>query len=240
MADIPITIDIGSNSIVNDFMYGSNVAKSHIHIRMGFIRKVYGILTAQLFLTTIVAATSMFTPLVRFYINENEWMVLVAFLLSIILLLALMIKRRETPLNYILLTAFTAVEAYSVAVIVTFYDQLAVLQAFFLTFCVTVCLTIYSFQSKYDMSSWGASLFSMLFVLCIASILQMFIGSSQMEMLLSIAGAILFSIFIIYDTHMIMHRVSPEEYIMASIDLYLDIINLFVHLLRILGHSRKG
>lgn len=242
MTDKPVIIDMGSSkpSIVNDFMYGSNVAQSHVYIRMGFLRKVYGILTAQLFLTTIISSAAMFTPLIRFYINENHWMVLVAFLLSIILLIALMVKRRETPTNYLLLTAFTAVEAYTVAVTVTFYDQLAVLQAFFLTLCVVISLTLYTFQSKYDVSSWGGGLFSILCVLSVAMILQMFTGSTQMELLLSVGGAILFSFFIIYDTHMIMHRLSPEEYILASIDLYLDIINLFLHILRILSQSRKS
>lgn len=46
-------------SIVDDFMYGSNVAQSHITIRLGFIRKVYGILCAQLVLTTLVSAFMM-------------------------------------------------------------------------------------------------------------------------------------------------------------------------------------
>ena len=46
-------------SIVDDFMYGSNVANSHVTVRLGFIRKVYGILAAQLTLTTIISAVMM-------------------------------------------------------------------------------------------------------------------------------------------------------------------------------------
>lgn len=227
-------------SIVNDFLYNNNVAQANIYIRMGFLRKVFGILSAQLLLTTLVASVVMFTPIARFYINENDWLVTVAFLLSIILLLALMVKRRETPINYVLLTAFTAVEAYSIAVVVTFYDQLAVLQAFILTACVVVGLMVYTFQTKRDFSAWGAGLFSCLWILIFAGILQMFLGSTQMEMLLSVGGAVIFSLFIVYDTHMIMHKLSPEEYILATIDLYLDIINLFLHILRIVGQSRKN
>ncbi len=45
--------------------------------------------------------------------------------------------------------------------------------------------------------------------------------------------------FIIFDTQMIMHRVSPEDYIMATIQLYLDIINLFIEILRILNHANR-
>lgn len=232
------TKDGGPSSIVDDFMYGSNVAQSHVYIRMGFLRKVYGILTAQILVTTTVAAITMFTPKIRFFVSENDWMMTLAFILSIGLLVALMVKRRETPLNYILLSAFTLVEAYSVGVIVTFYDQLAVLQAFFLTLCVTLGLTVYTLQSKRDFSSWGTGLFAVMWVLIFAGLMQMFIPSTQMELLTSIGGAILFSLFIIYDTHMLMHRHSPEEYVLATINLYLDVINLFIHLLRIFGRKQ--
>ena len=50
---------------------------------------------------------------------------------------------------------------------------------------------------------------------------------------------IFLSAFIIFDTQMIMTRVSPEDYIMATIQLYLDIINLFIEILRILNHANR-
>lgn len=53
-------------------------------------------------------------------------------------------------------------------------------------------------------------------------------------------GAILFSLFIIFDTHMMMHKLSAEEYIMAAINLYLDIINLFLHILRFLNAAKSN
>ena len=52
-------------------------------------------------------------------------------------------------------------------------------------------------------------------------------------------GALVFSLFIIYDTHMIMRKLSPEEYIFAAINLYLDIINLFLHILRMMSRDRN-
>ena len=64
---------------------------------------------------------------------------------------------------------------------------------------------------------------------------QVIVQSAIMDQLIAAVGAILFSLFIIYDTHMIMHRVSPEDYMFATINLYLDILNLFLHLLRLLS-----
>lgn len=72
-----------------------------------------------------------------------------AFFLSIGLLIALHIKRKESPINLILLAAFTVVEAYTVGVLVTFFDQSVVIQAFFLTAAVVIGLTAFTFQVGY-------------------------------------------------------------------------------------------
>jgi len=69
---------------------------------------------------------------------------------------------------------------------------------------------------------------------------QLFFWSEAVEFVLSIGGALLFCGFIIFDTHMIMHKLSPEEYIMAAVNLYLDFINLFVYILRIMQAARKN
>merc|ERR1711973_496670 len=110
-----------------------------------------------------------------------------------------------------------------VGVIVTFYDVAVVVQAFFLTCAVVAGLTAFTFQTKRDFTHWGTGLMAGLWILILGGFMQVFVG-----------GALLFSGFIIFDTQMIMTRVSPEEYIMATIELYLDIINLFIEILKIL------
>ena len=82
-------------------------------------------------------------------------------------------------------------------------------------------------------------LFAGLCALLIGGIIQMFVQSSALELFIGIAGALLFSIFIIFDTQMLMHTLSPEEYILATINIYLDIINLFLHILRALAAARQ-
>ncbi len=72
------------------------------------------------------------------------------------------------------------------------------------------------------------------------SIFQMFFQSEMVDLAIGIGGAVIFSMFIIFDTYMISHRVSPEEYIHAAVSLYLDILNLFLHLLRIFGEARRN
>ena len=76
--------------------------------RMGFLRKVYGLLSVQLAMTTLVAGVCLFNPAVKALIHSNPWLIMVAFILSLVLLVALHVKRKEAPLNLILLAAFVS------------------------------------------------------------------------------------------------------------------------------------
>ena len=57
---------------------------------------------------------------------------------------------------------------------------------------------------------------------------------------IAVLGAIVFSCFIVFDTHLLIHKLSPEEYIVAAINLYLDIINLFLEILKILDAMKRN
>nr|ACO15172.1 Transmembrane BAX inhibitor motif-containing protein 4 [Caligus clemensi] len=234
MDDIEIGDDVDdTTSIKDDFAYHNNVAGAPKKIRMGFLRKVYGLLVVQLVLTTLIAGVCLFTPAVKTAVQANSWLVMVAFILSIGILLALHVNRHKTPLNLILLAAFTVVEAYTVGVIVSFFDKLVVIEAFFITATVVVGLTLFTFNTSKDFTKWGSALFIGLWVLIIGGTLNLFMGGTGFDLLMTIGGTILFSAFIVFDTQMIMEKVSPEEYISATINLYLDIINLFIEILKL-------
>ena len=166
-------------------------------------------------------------------------MLVPAFFLTFGLLMALHVKRKEHPINLILLAAFTVIMAYTVGVMVTFFDKFVVLQAFILTSAVVAGLTAFTFQTKRDFSSFGAALYSGLMILIGASFIHLFVGGEIAQTGMAVFGAILFCFFIVYDTQMIMSRVSEEEYILATIQLYLDIINLFMEILKILNKSNR-
>jgi len=239
-ASVPLMMDIeGGNvdnkaGLENDFAYNNNVAGASKHVRLGFMRKVYGLLSVQLSMTTLIGGVFLFTPGVKEFVQARPVFLFPAFILSIGLLIALHIKRKETPINLVLLACFTVVEAYTVGVLVTFFDQSVVIQAFFLTAAVVIGLTAFTFQTKRDFSNMGAALSTGLMVLILGGFLQIFLGNELTDTAMAVGGALLFSLFIIYDTQMIMTRLSAEEYILATIQLYLDIINLFIEILKIL------
>ncbi|KAI8846873.1 inhibitor of apoptosis-promoting Bax1-domain-containing protein [Chytridium lagenaria] len=215
-------------------------------IRLSFVRKVYSILAAQLGLTTIVCAVFMFSAPIKEFVQtkktdylDSPALVFVSSLGALGLLLALFAFRRSHPTNMYLLLAFTLTEAYSVGAVCTFYDSIIVLQAAILTFALFIGLTMFTVQSKVDFSGMAPFLFGTLWIVVIASFVQLFLPFSRLvDLVFAIIIAVLFCGYIVYDTYLLFNRFCPEEYIIASIELYLDILNLFLAILRILGDSR--
>lgn len=226
-------------SIEDDFNYGSCVASSSVHIRMAFLRKVYSILSFQVLLTTVTSAFFLYFDSIRTFVHGSPALLVVFALGSLGFISALTLNRYKHPLNLYLLFGFTLLQALSVAVVVTFYDVYIILQAFILTTAVILALTVYTLQSKRDFSKFGAGLFAVLWILCLSGILKLFFYNETVELVVAAVGALLFCGFIVYDTHSLMHQLSPEEYILAAINIYLDIINLFLHLLRFLEAVNK-
>ncbi|XP_026858050.2 protein lifeguard 4 [Electrophorus electricus] len=227
------------SSIEDDFNYGTNVATASVQIRMDFLRKVYTILSLQIFITTAVSALFMFCDPVKNFIHSSPSVVLLSAIGSLVLIVALAVYRHQHPINLYLLLGFTLLEAVSVATAVTFYEYSIVLQAFILTTAVFAGLTAYTYQSKRDFSKLGAGLFAALWILIIASFMRLFFHNDTVELVFAGSGALIFCGFIIYDTHLLMRKLSPEEHVLASINLYLDIVNLFLHILRILDSMKK-
>ncbi|KAI8370211.1 inhibitor of apoptosis-promoting Bax1-domain-containing protein [Blakeslea trispora] len=220
-----------------DDMMKETVANSTTEIRMQFVRKVYSILTVQLLATSLLSSVYMFNDGIKHWVQTNPWMIFMSMFGSLSVLFALMWKARSTPLNYYLLALFTLLESHMVGTITSFYDQMIVLEALIITLGVFFGLTLFTLQSKWDFSGMGPLLFAGACTLLIGGMLLPFF--SGMDIPLAIGGVIIFSGYIIFDTYLIFNRHSPEDYIMASTSLYMDMINLFLRILQILNASQR-
>lgn len=150
-------------------------------------------------------------------------------------------KRKSYPTNLLFLGGFTALEAYSISVIVSTFDSRIVLQAVLLTAGIFVALTLFACQTKYDFTSWMPYLFGGLWALILFGFMAMFFpGNSTVELIYSGIAALIFSGYILVDTQLIMRHYHVEEEIAAAISLYLDIINLFLAILRILNNQQNN
>ena len=197
--------------------------------------------TAQILATMAISSVSYFSPSYKNWIQGNVWMMYVSLFGAIGFMLLTFWKRKSYPTNLLFLSGFTALEAYSVSVIVTFYQTRLVLLALVLTAGIFVALTLFACQSKYDFTAWQPYLFGVLWIVILFGfVANFFPGGKTMDMVYGSAVALIFSGYILVDTQLIMRHYHVEEEIAAAISLYLDIINLFLAILRILNSQQNN
>ena len=143
----------------------------------------------------------------------------------------------------VLLAAWTSIFSVTVGLACTFYSPAIVIQAVFITAAVVGGLTAYTFYATrrgVEFTWLGPILFSALWALLIWSFLQLvFPVGPAGQMVVSLLGALLFAGYIIFDVHLLATRLDMDDYIWASVSLYLDVINLFMYILRILGSNGR-
>ncbi|KAM7278220.1 hypothetical protein ACFE04_005354 [Oxalis oulophora] len=215
--------------------YGEN------QLRWGFIRKVYGILSAQLVLTTAVAASVVLYAPLNGLLLGNPGLLFLFCVLSFILIWPLHVYHQKHPVNLIILGLFTVSLSFSVGVSCAMTDEKIVLEALILTASVVCSLTAYTFWAAKrgkDFSFLGPILFTGLVILVLTSFMQMFmpLGSTSTAVFGGIS-ALVFCGYIVYDTDNLIKRFTYDDYILASAALYLDILNLFLTIMRILNRG---
>jgi FtsH-binding integral membrane protein len=217
------------------------VAEATIDIRMAFVRKVYAILTVQLLATALLSSISFFSEGYKNWIRTNQWMMWTSMFGALGFLGLTYWKRKSYPTNLLFLAGFTGLEAYSISVIVSFYQSRIVLEAVLLTAGLFIGLTLFACQTKYDFTSWMPYLFGTLWALVLFGFMAVFFPrNSTVELVYSGIGALVFSAYILVDTQLVMRHYHVEEEIAASISLYLDILNLFLSILRILNNQNNN
>jgi len=212
-------------------------------MRLGFIRKVYGILSMQLVLTSLVGYVFMYQESVNSFVLANTGLIMwPCFFLTLGLLCGLHFHKTNYPVNYYLLTAFTLAEAAIIGIVCASYEAAGygflVLQAVGITAGIFLSLTAFTVVSKTDFGFMRMYLFSALMGMIFWGFFCALFGF-QTSYLYSLFGVLLFCGFIVYDTWKITKKYGYDEYIPAAIDLYLDIINLFLYVLDLLGKSQK-
>ena len=211
------------------------------NVRLVFVRKVYSILSVQLLVTFAICALFALHEPTKNFVTNHQGFYWFNYIFCFGVLFPLHIYKRKYPINFVLLSLFTLSMASMVGMITTMYAEAGagdlVLEAVAITASVFVILTIYTMQSKWDFSFLGAGLGMGLWIMILWGFFAMIFGVG-VGMVYSCIGSILFSGYIIYDTYMIAERLDPEDYIVGAIELYLDLVNLFLYILQILSRER--
>jgi FtsH-binding integral membrane protein len=149
---------------------------------------------------------------------------------------------RTVPTNYILLGIFTLCEAILVGVLCSFYEPLTVLIAAVMTLGITLVLTVYALTAKVSFKELFAVLLVCLFAMIFTGILALIYGvGSHYGTLYFGLGVVVYGIYIIFDTKLLAdgkYGISHEDYVFGALILYIDIIQLFIYILRIVGSKK--
>ncbi|XP_031504874.1 protein LIFEGUARD 2-like [Nymphaea colorata] len=207
-------------------------------LRWAFIRKIYSILTVQILLTVAVCAVVVAVhPIADYLVTTTPGLAIyiVSLVLPFIILLPMYFCRQKHPFNFLLLGFFTVSMSFLVGLTCAFTSGRVILEAASVTAALVVSLTLYTFWAArrgHDFKFLGPFLFcSLVALICFGIIRILFPFGKITNMIYGILGTIIFSGYIIYDTDNLIKRYSYDDYIWASVSLYLDVINLFLSLL---------
>ncbi|XP_077993595.1 protein lifeguard 2-like [Glandiceps talaboti] len=240
--DPPPMTHASSDTAVESGGFESASSFSDKTVRRMFIRKVYLILMVQLLVTMGIIALFVFSSSVKFFVQQNSWLYWISYGLFIIFYIFLVCCekiRRSYPTNIIMLALFTLCLSYMAGTISSYYDIRSVMIAFGISAGVCFGVTIFSMQTKFDFTTCGGLLFMCSLALFLFGIVSIFTYNHILQTVYAGLGALLFSAFLAFDTQLIMggkrYELSPEEYIFASINLYIDVVYIFLFLLRLVG-----
>lgn len=208
----------------------NSAASASVAERMGFLKKVYGLLTVSLLVAVVGAniGTSL-----------NPGLMLPLFIAQLVMIFVAMGVRRKPYWNLAALFGFTGLSGLTLGPVMLVYDAAVIQEALVLTLIIFTSLTAYVFVSKKDFSFLSGFLITGLVIVIIGSLLNAFIFQSPMgEFVISAGGVLLFSGFILYDTSNILRNYDVRDYTSATLSLYLDVLNLFLFLLRLLSGGR--
>mmetsp|Transcript_7543 Transcript_7543/g.16405 ORF Transcript_7543/g.16405 Transcript_7543/m.16405 type:complete len:255 (-) Transcript_7543:77-841(-) len=234
-----------------------SVKNASTDVRMGFVRKVYGILSAELLLTVLIAA-----PICKMgqdakdidqWAADNSWMLymsMAGLMATMCSMFCCMGALRTYPTNYIFLVVITGCISVLVGFSSALYTWQSVVLASGLTVAIFLAMTAYAWNSKTDFTGYGPYLFGALCSMMIFGFALMIMGACGVSiqwgmMLYDFFGVLLFTFYIVFDTQLILgeygghkNQFSIDDYVFAALNLYLDIINLFLHILALLGERR--
>lgn len=222
-------------------------AFSEKSVRNAFIRKVYGLLFCQLMVSIAIVCLFVLHKGVNRYVRNSMGMFWTAWIATIVIMIAIACcesVRRNYPLNLIMLGLFTLCESYLLGVVSAHYKVDEVLMAMGIVAVLTLAITIFAFQTKIDFTMMSGCLFVALIVLICFGILTIFFHSKIVRLIYACLGALIFGLYLVMDTQMMMggnkkYSISPEEYIFAALNLYVDIVTLFLYILQIIGIAKN-
>lgn len=214
------------------------------------MRKVYIWMTLALVITAVTAYGVATSPALMTTIFTNKilfWGLIIAEL-ALVWGISGAINRLSLATATLMFIAYSVINGATLSVIFAAFSTTAIVKTFIVTAGTFGAMSLVGYFTKKDLTSMGKLLFMALIGIIIATIVNMFIASSGLDLIISYLGVLIFVGLTAYDTQKIKHMLSMapdaseqmQKYaLLGSLTLYLDFINLFLYLLRIFGSNRN-
>jgi hypothetical protein len=210
-----------------------------------FMSTVYGWMTGGLALTAVVAYVVASTPaLLQVVIgNRAVFFGLIIAELGLVIAISAMVNRLSAAAAGGLFALYSALNGATLSVVLLAYTGASVALAFVSTAGTFGVMSVYGTVTKRDLTSWGSFLFMGLIGVVIASLVNLFLRSTMLSWVVSCMGVVVFTGLTAYDTQKLRALAragggAAALPVRGALSLYLDFINLFLSLLRLLGSRR--
>lgn len=215
-----------------------------------FMAQVYGWMTVGLLLTAFVAlyVASSEALLSMIFSSKIVFFGLIIAQLGLVFVLSGMVHKMSGAMATSLFMLYSVLTGVTISSVLLLYTASSIASTFFICAAMFGALSVYGYTTKRSLTGMGSFLFMGLIGIIIASIVNIFMQSSMMSMVISYAGVLIFAGLTAYDTQKLKDmgsEINQEDKenmrrysIMGALTLYLDFINLFLMLLRILGDRR--
>ena len=224
--------------IFNDEQYRS---AEQINSAMG---RVYGHMSLAVIVSMLVSYWVGTTPelLQLFFTGVTKWIVIFAPLVAIFGISAVLANNPSKGVAQLCLHGFAALMGLSFATIFAVFTMGSIVSAFMGAAVLFGTMSFYGYFTKRSLDSMGKFMIVGLIAICIASIVNIFIGSTVMQMVISALAIIIFLGLTAYDTQQIREELSVETTdaaeVRGALTLYMDFINLFLNLLQLFGDRK--
>ena len=209
------------------------------------IRQVYAWMGAGLAITAFMALVTLSSPAKLNAVtgNKSVFYGLMIGELALVFILSGAINKLSAATATLIFIAYSALNGITLSVVALVYTANSITSTIVITGGMFGSMSVYGYMTKRDLTSWGSFLFMGLIGVVIASVVNIFVGSSAVSWIISGIGVIVFTGLTAYDTWKIKELAAQgtegrKPAILGALTLYLDFINLFLMLLRFTG-SRK-
>ncbi len=239
--DIVFYFDYNINKerlIMNDYSTLGSYGAS----RASALPKVYGWMVLALLISALTAVGVAGSPAaIAFFMGSTlKLLLLFAAQLGLVLWLSYKANDLSAPAMAVGFGLYAATMGITLSVVLMVYTAVSVVSTLLITAGTFAACSVYGLVTKRDLSSIGSILFMSLVGLILASVVNIFLQNSMMQLLISCAGVLIFVGLTAYDSQKLKSLAASDDNgaILAALSLYLDFMNLFLYLIQLLGKKK--